>query len=149
MRKAVFPLILVLAVLCLSSCVTSAENPFQQFSLTQVQSSQTSSGILRGSINYGAGYYFPTSSDVVDIALLKTDPITGLITEITHSRIRRPGNFPIQFSMFYDKADISDSGTYSLIVSFQVDNEVKRQAMVLLTRTEDGFADASLTLISV
>lgn len=148
MRRVFFFLIPVLAVLCLSSCATSLGSS-QQFSLTQTQKSRASSGILKGIINYGAGYYFPTSSDVVDIAFLKTDSITGLVTEITHSRIRGPGNFPIQFSMFYDMADIEDAGTYTMIVSFLVNDEVKRQAMLLLTRTETGFAEASLTLISV
>lgn len=149
MRKTVLFLLCVLIALCMSSCVTGGNGPVQQFSLTQTQKTQASSGVLRGTVGFGAGYYFPTSSDTVDIALLKTDSITGLITEITHSRIRGPGNFPVQFSMFYDKADISDDCTYTLIVSFLVDNEVKRQTMMLLTKTEDGFADASLTLLSV
>ena len=149
MRRTHVFLLCVLVVVCLSSCMTIGDSPARQFSLSQTQKSPSSSGVLRGTVNYGVGYYFPTSSDIVDIALLKTDSITGLVTEITHSRIRGPGNFPVQFSMFYDKADISDDGTYTLIVSFLVDNEVKRQTLMLLNRTDDGFAEASLTLLGI
>ena len=148
MRRVFFFLILVLAVLCLSSCATS-QGPVKQFSLTQTQKSQSSVGLLRGTVSFGAGYYFPTSNDIIDISLLKTDSVTGLITEISHSRIRRPPNFPVQFSMSYDRSDIGEGDTCTLIVTFLVDDAIKRQSMVLLTRTEDGFAEASLTLISV
>ena len=132
MRKSFFFLLCVLMVLLMSSCATAVDSPAQQFSLTQTQKSQAASGILRGTVSFGVGYYFPTSSDIVDISLLRTDSITGLITEISHSRIRGPGNFPIQFSMLYDMADIQEEGTYTLIVSFIVNNEVKRQTMMLL-----------------
>lgn len=148
MRRVFFFLLLVLALLCLSSCATG-QGPVQQFSLTQTQKSVSSVGLLRGTVNFGAGYFFPTSSDIIDISLLKTDSVTGLITEISHSRIRRPPNFPVQFSMSYDKADIGEGDTCTLIVTFLVDDVIKRQSMMLLTRTEDGFAEASLTLVSV
>ena len=150
MRKPAVLLSIVLITVCLASCATGpVTNSSGQFPLTQTQKSQFSAGLLRGTVNFGSGYYFPTSNDIIDISLLKTDGTTGLITEISHSRIRRPPNFPIQFSMSYDTADIAEGDTCTLIVTLLVGDVITRQGMMLLTRTEDGFADASLTLISI
>ena len=102
MRRLVFFLICILAAFCLASCATSGNALITQFPLTQTQKSVSTTGLLRGTINYGSGYYFPTSNDIIDISLLKTDGTTGLITEISHSSIRRPPNFPVQFTMSYD-----------------------------------------------
>ena len=150
MRKAAVLLIIVLSAICLVSCATGpVKNTSEQFPLTQTQKSQSTTGLLRGTVNFGAGYYFPTSTDIIDISLLKTDGITGLITEISHSRIRRPPNFPIQFSMSYDTADVAESDTCTLIVNLLVGDEITRQGITLLTKTEDGFAEASLTLLGI
>ena len=150
MRKIAVLLLIVLSAVCLASCATGpVKNSSGQFPLTQTQKSQSTTGLLRGTINYGSGYYFPTSNDIIDISLLKTDGTTGLITEISHSRIRRPPNFPVQFSMSYDTADIAEGDTCTLIVTLLVGDEITRQGMMLLIRTEDGYADASLTLFSI
>ncbi|MBR4120250.1 MAG: hypothetical protein IKT95_00680 [Spirochaetales bacterium] len=150
MRKPAVLLSIVLIAVCLASCATGpVKNTSGQFPLTQTQKSQSTAGLLRGTVNFGAGYFFPTSNDIIDISLLKTDGTTGLITEISHSRIRRPPNFPIQFSMSYDTADIAEGDTCTLIVTLLVGDEITRQGMTLLTRTEVGFADASLTLLSI
>ena len=150
MRKITVLLIFVLSLICLVSCATGpVTNSSEQFPLTQTQKSQSTSGLLRGTVNFGAGYFFPTSNDIIDISMLKTDGTTGLITEISHSRIRRPPNFPIQFSMSYDTADVSEGDTCTLIVTLLVGDEITRQGMTLLTRTENGFADASLTLLGI
>lgn len=149
MRRAALFLIAILMLACLSSCMTTDRSPVQQFSLTQTQKSQSSTGILKGTVNYGVGYYFPNSNDILDISLLKTDSVTGLITEISHSRLIRLSSFPVQFSMSYDAADIAEGETCTLIVTLLVENEVKRQGMMLLNRSEDGFFEASLTLVSV
>ena len=149
MRRLAFFLICIMTALCLASCATSGGISAGQFSLTQTQKSVNTTGLLRGTINYGSGYYFPTSTDIIDISLLKTDGTTGLITEISHSRIRRPPNFPIQFSMSYDKSDIADGDTCTLIVTLLVGDEISRQGMILLTKTADGIGEALLTLSSV
>ena len=150
MRKITVLLIFVLSLICLVSCATGpVKNSSEQFPLTQTQKSQSTSGLLRGTVNFGAGYFFPTSNDIIDISMLKTDGTTGLITEISHSRIRRPPNFPIQFSMSYDTADIAAGDTCTLIVTLLVGDEITRQGMTLLTRTENGFAEASLTLLGI
>ena len=149
MRRLVFFLICILTAFCLASCATSGSAIITQFPLTQTQKSVSTTGLLRGTINYGSGYYFPTSNDIIDISLLKTDGKTGLITEISHSRIRRPPNFPIQFTMSYDQADIAEGDTCTLIVTLLVGDVINRQGMTLLTKTADGFTEASLALISV
>ena len=149
MRRLAFFLICILAAFCLVSCATSGTENISQFPLTQTQKSVSTAGLLRGTVNFGSGYFFPTSNDIIDISLLKTDGITGLITEISHSRIRRPPNFPLQFSMSYDQADIAEGDTCTLIVTLLVGDEITRQGITLLTKTEDGFSEASLTLVSV
>ena len=150
MRKITVLLIIVLSAICLAGCATGpVRNSSEQFPLTQTQKSQSTAGLLRGTVNFGAGYFFPTSNDIIDISMLKTDGNTGLITEISHSRIRRPPNFPIQFSMSYDTADVSEGDTCTLIVTLLVGDEITRQGMTLLTRTENGFAEASLTLLGI
>ena len=103
-----------------------------------------------GTVRYGAsGYYFPASSDILDISLLRTDPDTGLVTEVSHQRLRNFQKFPIQFTVRYDNADIGEDDTCTLIVTLLVDGQVRGQALALLTRTSGGFSDADLTLLSV
>ena len=72
MRKLFFLLLCFGLLISLVSCSTTASSPAGQFSLTQTQKSQSSIGLLRGNVNYGAGFYFPTSSDILDISMLKT-----------------------------------------------------------------------------
>ncbi len=149
MRKLFFLLLCFVFFFCLVSCSTTALAQATQFSLTQTQKSQSSIGLLRGTVSYGAGYYFPTSSDILDISMLKTDASTGLVTEISHQRIRNLLNFPIQFTVRYDESDIGEGDSCTLIVNLIVDDAVKAQGITLITRNGDTFADASLTLLSV
>ena len=149
MRKLYFFLLCFGLLISLVSCSTTASSPAGQFSLTQTQKSQSSIGLLRGNVNYGAGFYFPTSSDILDISMLKTDASTGLVTEISHQRIRNLLNFPIQFTVRYDESDIGEGDSCTLIVNLLVDDAVKAQGITLLTVNGDSFADASLTLLSV
>ena len=110
----------------------------------------SSTGLLMGTVKYGAsGYYFPASSDILDISLLKTDSVTGLVTEVSHQRLRNFQKFPIQFTVRYDNADIGENDTCTLIVTLLIDGQVKGQGLTLLTRSRDGFSDADLTLLSV
>ena len=85
----------------------------------------------------------------LDISMLKTDASTGLVTEISHQRIRNLLNFPIQFTVRYDESDIGEGDSCTLIVNLLVDDAVKAQGITLITRNGDTFADASLTLLSV
>ena len=149
MRKLFFLLLCFVFFFCLVSCSTTASTKATQFSLTQTQKSQSSIGLLRGIVSYGAGFYFPTSSDILDISMLKTDASTGLVTEISHQRIRNLLNFPIQFTVRYDESDIGEGDSCTLIVNLLVDDAVKAQGITLITRSGDSFADASLTLLSV
>lgn len=149
MRRFLFFLLCITMLLLLASCATTTSAKAGQFSLTQTQKSQSSIGLLRGNVSYGAGYYFPTSGDILDISMLKTDATTGLVTEISHQRIRNLLNFPIQFTVRYDESDIGEGDSCTLIVTLLVDDAVKGQGITLLNRNSEGFADATLTLISV
>ncbi len=149
-KVAILLLLMLLPVLLLCSCATVYRtSDSEQFSLNQTQMSSSSIGLIMGTVRYGAGFFFPTSSDILDISLLKTDPTTGLVTEISHQRIRNILNFPIQFTVRYDESDISEGDTCTLIVSLLVDDVVKGQGITLLQRNESGFSDADLTLLIV
>ena len=153
-RRPELVLRIVAAAVCLTcmliSCATAAmQGNATRFSLSRATETTTETGLLMGTVNYGAGFYFPTSTDILDISLLRTDATTGLVTEVSHQRIRNILNFPVQFTVRYDKADIGPSDSCTLIVSLYVDDAVKGQGMTLVQRTDDGFADAVLTVFSV
>ena len=149
MRRLFFALILIL-VLALCSCATVANAQSERFSLEQSNRTESSTGLLMGTVRYGAsGFYFPTSNDILDISLLKTDATTGLVTEISHQRLRNFQKFPIQFTVRYDNADLAEGDSCSLVVTLIIDDVVKGQGIALLQRTSSGFAEANLTLLSV
>lgn len=110
---------------------------------------EESTKILTGTINYGAGFYFPSSNDILDISLLKTNSTTGTIQEISHQRIRNIQRFPLQFSVRYDKNDINDGDSCSLLVSFSVDGSISAQGMVQLEYKNGNFSEAFVTLSAV
>ena len=148
MKKAGLILLTIFFVLIISSCVTLSDGSGSQFSLKPTVTA-SEIGLLRGSVSYGAGFYFPTTSDILDISMLKTDGTTDSDTEISHRRIFNLLNFPIQFTVSYDRLDIAENDTCTIIVTLLVGGKVKAQGLTLLIRTDIGFADASLTLLSV
>lgn len=149
-RSAAFCIILILLIVLASCATTGVEETPQRFSLVQTKSTESSTGLLKGNVNYGAsGFYFPTTSDILDISLLKTDSTTGLVTEISHQRLRNFQKFPIQFTVRYDNADLNEGDTCTLIVTLLMDDQIRGQGLVLLKRNSTGFEEAELTLLSV
>lgn len=120
-----------------------------KFSLDVPVEQENTTKILTGSISYGAGFYFPSANDILDISLLKTDATTGTIQEISHQRIRNIQKFPLQFSLRYDKSDISEGDSCSLLVSFSVNGTVSAQGMVQLEYKDGNFRESSITLSTV
>ncbi len=150
-RTALAAAICLAALVLLCSCATINESRGSagQFSLDQTQRSEADIGLIMGTVKYGAGFFFPTASDILDISLLKTDSSTGLVTEISHQRIRNILNFPIQFTVHYDENDVAEGESCTLIVSLLVDDAVKAQGLALLQKTQNGFSDVELTLLNV
>ena len=142
---------ILLTVLCLllGSCATTSEEAPKQFSLSRNEEKKNEIGMLVGSVSYGVGFFFPTAYDILDISLIKTDSVTGLVSEISHQRIRNLLNFPVQFTVRYDKADLQDTETCSLIVTLLVNDNVKAQGISLIQRNDTGLAETSLVLIPV
>lgn len=138
--------VFLLAVSCASS---PSDAPSSRFSLVRSTETTVETGLLMGTVNYGAGFYLPSSADILDISLLRTDGTTGLVTEISHQRIRNILRFPVQFTVRYDLADIGESDRCTLIVTFYADDAVAGQGMTMLRKTDGGFADAVLTVYSV
>jgi len=150
-RQLLFLIVLLLLILLVSCATTDGGASTERFSLLRTSGAAISStGLLTGTVRYGvSGYYFPASSDILDISLLKTDSVTGLVTEIAHQRLRNFQKFPIQISVRYDNADIGENDTCTLIVTLLIGGQVKGQGMTLLTQSDDGFSEANLTLLSV
>ena len=146
---AVFCLLCALMLGAVSCTTSPSESDPSRFSLVRSTETKVETGLLMGTVNYGAGFYLPTSADILDISLLRTDGTTGLVTEISHQRIRNILRFPVQFTVRYDLADIGPSDRCTLIVTFYADDTVAGQGMTLLQKTDSGFADAVLTVYSV
>jgi len=128
------------------SCATLVTTEGTRFSLVPTANTTVETGLIMGTVNYGAGFYFPTASDVLEISLIKTDPATGEIYELSNQRIRNILNFPIQFTVRYDKADLTEEYPCMLVVSLYVNEELKSKGYVTLNSTSEGFEDAVLTL---
>lgn len=137
-----------LCVILIPSC-TSTTSLIEKFSLQTPVVQEDTTKILTGSVSYAAGFYFPSSSDILDIALLKTDSTTGTIQEISHQRIRNIQKFPLQFSLRYEKSDINEGDTCSLLVTLTVDGVVKAQGMVQLEQEAGNFKESSVVLSAI
>ena len=149
MMKRIKSVLIILAVLLtLCSCASTNAQP-DRFSLSDTSRSKSEIGMLVGNVNYGVGFFFPSTSDILDIALLKTDSVTGLVSEISHQRIRNLLNFPVQFTLRYDKADLSEGESCTLIVSLLVNDSIKAQGISLLQRSDTELGEAAVTLVSV
>lgn len=140
--------LLFLCVLCVTSCVTPV-TLIEKFSLEAPEVQEDSTKILTGSVSYGAGFYFPSSSDILDISLLKTDATTGTIQEISHQRIRNIQKFPLQFTLRYDQTDISSGDSCSLLITLSVNGSVSAQGMIQLEYNNGNFSEASLILTAI
>jgi len=150
MRRLLFFLLMISLLVVLTSCAsTASSSTTQQFSLSRSTDSSSEVGMIFGNVVYSAGFYFPTTSDILDISLLKTDPTTGLVSEISHQRIRNLLKFPIQFTVRYDKADIGETDSCTLIVTLLADDEIKAQGIALLQRRDEGFAEAMVSVMAI
>ncbi|MCQ2412755.1 MAG: YbaY family lipoprotein [Sphaerochaetaceae bacterium] len=149
MKRIRWFLLTVLTLSLLVACRSTKPQAATQFSLRQTQQTEHVNGHLMGTVNYGAGFFFPSTSDILDISLMKTDAITGLMTEISHLRYRNIQKFPLPFSLIYDMADVSEGDSCSLIITLSVDGSVKAQGLTQLTFTANGFEDVSITLVSL
>jgi len=148
MKRIRIALIVLTILLTLCSCASTNAEP-ERFSLSDTSRKKSEIGMLVGNVTYGAGFFFPSDSDILDIALLKTDSVTGLVSEISHQRIRNLLNFPVQFTLRYDKADLSEGESCTLIVSLLVNDTIKAQGISLLQRDDSGLGEASVVLVPV
>lgn len=147
MRHAVSVAILCL-VLLLCSCVSTAGS--SRFSLgSKSLETSSQSRLITGSVSYGAGFYFPASTDILDISLLRTDGTTGVVSEISHQRIRNIQRFPLQFTVRYDEVDVHEGDSFMLMVSLSVDGRTVAQGFGNLYEdmgAASGFKDISIVL---
>lgn len=148
-RSLCLPLSIVCLLLLalLGSC--AASSAFSRFSLDASVQSSSSNMILTGSIGYGAGFYFPSSSDILDVSLLKTDATTGTVSEISHQRIRNIQRFPIQFTVRYNGEDVHEGDSCMVFVTLSTNGEVSAQGFGQLSSNPNGFNDVSVMLTGV
>ncbi len=151
-RQELLAFITVVMILLLYSCTTAASvsvGESLQFSLVPESRGEASIGLLMGTVHHGAGFFFPSDSDILDISLLRTDPLTGAVTEISHQRIRNILKFPVQFTVRFDEAEIPEGSVCSLVVTLTVQNQVRGQGSCQLKRSQSGFETAELTLLNI
>ncbi len=137
-------LIACLLAVLLGACAVS--RTASRFSLDSSAQSSHSSMILTGSIGYGAGIYFPSSSDILDVSLLKTNSTTGTVSEISHQRIRNIQRFPVQFAVRYDGDDVLEGDSCMVFVTLSTSGEVSAQGFGQLSSNSNGFNDVSVVL---
>jgi len=103
------------------------------FSLEGANKSRTESviGIVKGSVDYGRGYYLPTENSTLDISLMMIEGEES--TELSHQRIRNIQRFPFQFSIRFDESELKNGAYYTVILSFTNDGEEYLQVKTGLT----------------
>lgn len=148
MKRARLLVLALIFCLLITSCTTPV-TLIERFSLDVPTTQESTTKILTGSVSYGAGIYFPSANDILDISLLKTDSLTGTIQEISHQRIRNIQRFPLQFTLRYDQTDLSEGDSCSLLVTLTVDGTASAQGVVRLEVLEGNISPASVVLNSI
>lgn len=145
--KRLLVVLLALSTLLLFSC-TSTKNPrLTRFSLTYPETVAHENGFLMGTVNFPSTFYFPSTSDILDISLLRTEGTTGLVSEISHLRYKNLQKFPIPFSMAYDKADVREGDLCTILVTLSIDGSIRGQALTQVRYENSAFEQVSLDLI--
>ena len=129
-RRWVDPLIVFVTLIAAVSCATAA---ISVFSLESLQKSPKEAviGIVKGTVDYGRGYYLPTENSTLDISLLMVEG--DETTELSHQRIRNIQRFPFQFSIRFDESELKNGAYYTVILSFSNDGEEYLQVKTGLT----------------
>jgi len=129
-RRWVDPLIVFVTLIAAVSCATAA---ISVFSLESLQKSPKEAviGIVKGTVDYGRGYYLPTENSTLDISLLMVEG--DETTELSHQRIRNIQRFPFQFSIRFDESELKNGAYYTVILSFTNDGEEYLQVKTGLT----------------
>ena len=91
------------------------------FSLESAASSSKEAviGMVKGTVDYGRGYYLPTENSTLDISLMMVDG--NNLKELSHQRIRNIQRFPFQFSIRFDESELVNGASYSVVLSFTND----------------------------
>lgn len=141
--------VIFLSFFTLSSCASSSKFSLSNFSLEKSSQETHASAILTGSVSYGAGFYFPSSSDILDISLLKTDFVTGAISEISHQRIRNIQRFPLQFAIRYDSSELNEDDLCTLYVTLTSNDKSIAQGFVQLQIGNGSLSEVSVILSGI
>ena len=116
-RRWADPLIVFITLIAAVSCATAA---ISMFSLEGGQkSNEAVIGIVKGTVDYGRGYYLPTENSTLDISLMMIDGDEN--TELSHQRIRNIQRFPFQFSIRFDESELKNGAYYVVILTFTND----------------------------
>lgn len=116
-RRWADPLVVFLTIFIVASCATAAISMFSLETATPKKESVI--GIVKGTVDYGRGYYLPTENSTLDISLMMVNG--EIITELSHQRIRNVQRFPFQFSIRFDESELLEGASYSVVLSFTND----------------------------
>ncbi len=120
-EKLLFLVLSVLLALFIQSCDSTVVPGYPVFEDTKTAESVIS--MIKGSINYGAGFYLPSEQSTMDISLVMLNNMGHEVLELSHQRIRNVQRFPFQFSIHFDENELQDNMQYKIIVRFTNDGK--------------------------
>ncbi len=111
----------VLLALMIQSCDSTVVPGYPVFE--QSKSSEPVISMIKGSVNYGAGFYLPSDKSTMDISLVMLNSMGQEVMELSHQRIRNVQRFPFQFSIHFDENELMDNMQYKIVISFTNDGK--------------------------
>ncbi len=110
-----------LIVLFISGCDSTEIPGYPVFE--QAKTSEPVIGMIKGTVNYAAGFYLPTEQSTMDISLIMVNSAGMDETELSHQRIRNVQRFPFQFSIYFDENELADNMQYKILIRFTNDGK--------------------------
>lgn len=80
-------------------------------------------GMIKGSVNYGVGFYLPSEQSTMDISLVMINSRGDEVLELAHQRIRNVQRFPFQYSLHFDENELIENMQYKIVVRFTNDGK--------------------------
>lgn len=111
----------VLIVLLISGCDSTVVPGYPVFE--QAKTSDPVIGIIKGTVNYAAGFYLPTDQSTMDISLIMVNSAGHDEMELSHQRIRNIQRFPFQFSIHFDENELAENMQYKILIRFTNDGK--------------------------
>ena len=120
-EKLLLTVLFVLIALLIQSCDSTVAPGYPVFE--QTKTSESVIGMIKGSVNYGAGFYLPSEQSTMDISLVMLNNMGQEVLELSHQRIRNIQRFPFQFSIHFDENELQENMQYKIVIRFTNDGK--------------------------